>query len=73
MKMLQLSDKTIRMARRAGLPLVRTGDMAPDRTWSVPVSGEVAQLVEDWRVRGEHDDGVVQRVTTELTPYGRQD
>jgi hypothetical protein len=71
MTMLRLSDETIRLARRAGLRLVRVGSMRCDRTWSVRVGDEIAQLVEQWRVKGEHDDGVVSRVILDLSQIGR--
>jgi hypothetical protein len=44
MPMLQLSDVTIRLARRAGLPPVRIGNMAPNWTWTVPVGDDIAAL-----------------------------
>ena len=53
-------------AGRAGLPLVRTGTMAPDKTWSVPVGDDVAHLVER-----ESDDGMVSRAMLDATPLGR--
>ena len=71
MPMLRLSDATIRLARKAGLPLVRMGAMAPDRTWTVPVGDDLALLIEGSRVRGEHDDGAVSRMILGPTPFGR--
>ena len=71
MKMLQLSDSTIRLARKAGLPLVRMGAMAPDRTWSVPVGDELVVLIEGRRVRGEHDDAALSRMILDLSSGSR--
>lgn len=74
MPILRLSDSTIRLARRAGLPLVRIGGMEADRTWAVPISDDVAQLVELWRIRGEHDDAALSRLIldTEMRASGQR-
>jgi hypothetical protein len=72
MPMLRLSDATIRPARKAGCRLVRIGAMAPDMTRSVPVDTSLALLIEERRVRGEHDDAVFSRTVVDLAQSGAE-